>query len=95
MTIDTRTSTDNQVAAVPAPTGPSLEASIREVWTEVLGIPDIDVTTPFFEAGGNSVTAMQVVSRLHARHSTVSLRTFMTHPTIAGLANALAGAATA
>ncbi|WP_213454853.1 condensation domain-containing protein [Rhizomonospora bruguierae] len=71
---------------------PSLEASVREVWTEVLGIPDIDATTPFFDAGGDSLAAMRVVSRLRARHGTVSMRLFMSAPTIAGLANALAAA---
>jgi aryl carrier-like protein len=81
------------VATAAAPSRSSLEASVREVWTEVLGTPDIDATTPFFEAGGDSLTAMQVVSRLHARHGTMSMRTFMSAPTIAGLANALAGAA--
>ncbi|WP_213453300.1 condensation domain-containing protein [Rhizomonospora bruguierae] len=81
------------MTTVPAAPDPSLEASVREVWTEVLGIPDIDATTPFFEAGGNSLTAMRVVGRLHARHGTMSLRAFMSHPTIAGLARVLAGAA--
>jgi len=36
--------------------GQSLEESVREVWTEVLGIPDIDATTPFFDVGGDSLT---------------------------------------
>ncbi|MFI6053448.1 amino acid adenylation domain-containing protein [Streptomyces violascens] len=78
-------------APAPVPSGSPLEASVREVWTEVLGVSDIDVTTPFFDAGGDSLTAMQVVSRLRARHGTLSMRTFMTAPTIAGLADALAG----
>ncbi|MGH3659865.1 MAG: phosphopantetheine-binding protein, partial [Micromonosporaceae bacterium] len=77
----------------PAPSDPSLEESVREVWTEVLGIPDIDAGTVFFDAGGDSLTAMRVVSRLHARHGSMSMRTFMSAPTIAGLANALAATA--
>jgi acyl carrier protein len=74
-----------------APSGPSLEDGVREVWTEVLGVPDIDATTSFFDAGGDSLTAMQAVSRLHARYGTMSMRVFMSAPTIAGLAEALAG----
>ncbi|GGT44147.1 hypothetical protein GCM10010207_50470 [Streptomyces atratus] len=81
------------VAPAPAPSGSPLETSVREVWTEVLGITDIDATTSFFDAGGDSLTAMQVVSRLRARHGTLSMRAFMAAPTIAGLANALDGAA--
>ncbi len=69
------------------------EESIREVWAEVLGIADIDATTPFFEVGGDSLTAMRAVSRLHARHGIMSMRMFMSAPTIAGLAKALADAA--
>ncbi|MGH3763393.1 amino acid adenylation domain-containing protein, partial [Actinophytocola sp.] len=66
------------------------EDSVREVWAEVLGAGDIDATTTtFFDAGGDSLTAMQVVSRLRARHGALSMGTFMAAPTIAGLAHAL------
>jgi aryl carrier-like protein len=71
--------------------GSPLEASVREVWTEVLGVADFDAVTTFFEAGGDSLTAMQVVSRLRARHGALSMRAFMSAPTIAGLAKALTG----
>ncbi|MGI5426011.1 amino acid adenylation domain-containing protein [Streptomyces sp. CA-179760] len=82
-------------AAAPTPSGSPLEASVREVWTEVLGLTDLDRTTSFFDAGGDSLTAMQVVSRLRARHGSLAMRTFMAAPTIAGLAGALGGAAPA
>lgn len=78
----------------PAPSaasGSPLEAGVRAVWAEVLGVADIDATTSFFDAGGDSLTAMQVVSRLRARHGALSMRTFMAAPTIAGLAAALGG----
>ena len=71
----------------------TLEASVREVWTEVLGVADVDATTPFFELGGDSVGAMQVVSRLRARYGALSMRTFMAAPTIAGLVEVLDGVA--
>ncbi|MGO4632580.1 amino acid adenylation domain-containing protein [Streptomyces sp. 2RAF24] len=81
---------------VPLPTsatasGSALEADVRAVWTEVLGVRDLDATTSFFDAGGDSLTAMQVVSRLRARHGALSMRTFMAAPTVAGLAAALGG----
>ncbi|WP_405798438.1 amino acid adenylation domain-containing protein [Streptomyces sp. NBC_01506] len=76
-------------APVAEPADAPLEESVREVWAEVLGTTDIDAATPFFDAGGDSLTAMQVVSRLRARHGALSMRTFMSRPTIAGLANAL------
>ncbi|WP_330349310.1 amino acid adenylation domain-containing protein [Streptomyces sp. NBC_00582] len=79
-------------APAPGSAGVDLEASVREVWTEVLGITDVDAATPFFDVGGDSLTAMQVVSRLRARHGALSMRAFMAAPTVAGLADALAGA---
>ncbi|CRK56745.1 non-ribosomal peptide synthetase [Alloactinosynnema sp. L-07] len=69
-----------------------LEHSVREVWAEVLGAGDYDATTGFFDSGGDSLTAMQVVSRLRARHGTLSMGTFMASPTIADVAGALAAA---
>jgi hypothetical protein len=69
-----------------------LEESVREVWTEVLGVPGIGATTSFFDAGGDTLAAMRMVSRLHARHGGMSMRAFMAAPTIAGLADVLVGA---
>ncbi|MEV7275420.1 amino acid adenylation domain-containing protein [Streptomyces sp. NPDC093111] len=73
-----------------APTGSALEADVRAVWTEVLGVRELDATTSFFDAGGDSLAAMQVVSRLRARHGALSMRAFMAAPTVAGVAAALA-----
>jgi amino acid adenylation domain-containing protein/non-ribosomal peptide synthase protein (TIGR01720 family) len=41
------------------------EAQIQAVWSEVLGRPmlEVSVNRPFFSLGGDSITAMQVVSR--------------------------------
>ena len=41
-----------------------LEELIASVWSQVLGIRDIDVQDSFFELGGHSLLATQVVSRL-------------------------------
>ncbi|WP_069170578.1 non-ribosomal peptide synthetase [Streptomyces griseus] len=78
-------------AGTPQPVRAAAEADVRAVWAEVLGIADIDAETPFFDAGGDSLTAMQVVSRLRARHGALSMRAFMAEPTIAGVARALGG----
>lgn len=44
-----------------------LERLIAEVWSEVLGVAQIDAYDQFFELGGHSLLAMQVVSRLRRR----------------------------
>jgi amino acid adenylation domain-containing protein len=79
--------------AVPAPglLGTALRQSVREVWREVLGAGAYPDGQSFFEAGGSSLTAMQVVSRLRARHGALPMSAFMNAPTIAGIAAALSG----
>jgi aryl carrier-like protein len=73
---------------IRAPRTP-LEHSVRRVWAEVLGEGDYGLHTSFFEVGGSSLTAMQVVSRLRAKHGKLSMGTFMDAPTIADTARAL------
>jgi acyl carrier protein len=69
----------------------SLQQLVTEFWSEVLGIDEIDVDVNFFELGGNSLLAMQVVSRVrHTLGIEVPLIAFFDRPTVAGLAAATA-----
>ena len=45
----------------------SVEQVVAEVWTEVLGIDEISNYDNFFDLGGHSLTAIQVVARLKSR----------------------------
>ncbi|MBN6039792.1 non-ribosomal peptide synthase/polyketide synthase [Amycolatopsis sp. 195334CR] len=75
-----------------------LEASIAEVWAEVLKIDRIGVHDNFFEIGGDSLLSIQVVSRLRGLGLVISPRALFDRPTIAGsaaLVVADAGAGTA
>ncbi|HEX8171688.1 MAG TPA: amino acid adenylation domain-containing protein [Thermoanaerobaculia bacterium] len=62
-----------------------LERLIAAAWQEVLrngsGIFD-----RFYESGGDSIKAIQIVSRLRRAGLSVEMRDFLEHPTIAGLA---------
>lgn len=49
-----------------APTN-ELEKQITEVWQEVLGITEIGIYDNFYELGGDSLIATQLVSRLRAK----------------------------
>jgi aryl carrier-like protein len=63
---------------------------LAAVWCEVLRLERIGVDDNFFNSGGHSLRAAQVVSRIRAALNVeVRLRTFFESPTIAGLAAAL------
>lgn len=44
-----------------------MEDMIKQLWSEVLGVPVVDPDASFFDLGGDSLLATQVVSRLRAR----------------------------
>jgi amino acid adenylation domain-containing protein len=89
--------------ALPAPEGlrPELEAayvaptteverSIAAVWREVLGIDQVGIHDNFFNLGGHSLMALQVLSRLRrALRVELSVRVLFEAPTVAGLALAV------
>lgn len=79
------------VAAVPeeGEDEADLAALVARIWREVLGRDGLTPTDRFFEVGGDSIKAIQVVSRLRRHGLTVSMRDFLTDPTIAGLARRL------
>ena len=84
--------------AVPAPVrraGPgtrdtaaatALEASIAAVYRDVLGLAEVDVTTSFFELGGDSFDAVRAAGRIDG----ASIGTLASHPSARELAAALA-----
>lgn len=78
-------------AAARQPPEPGLESSIAAVWRDVLGVDVADRHDDFFALGGHSLLATRVVSRLRRlTQREVSIRTVFDHPTVAGLARAVA-----
>ena len=68
-----------------APSGP-IEEAVAKVWMEVLGLAEIDVTASFFDLGGHSLHATQVVSRLRdILDVEVPIRAIFESPTVAEL----------
>jgi amino acid adenylation domain-containing protein len=68
------------------PRGP-LEAAVIEVWRDVLRVPRVGVNDNFFDLGGHSLIATQVVSRLgKALGLEVPVRALFEAPTVAELA---------
>ncbi|MEM8716224.1 MAG: acyltransferase domain-containing protein, partial [Cyanobacteria bacterium P01_G01_bin.4] len=70
------------------------EAAIVEVWEEFLPVHPIGVLDNFFDLGGNSLPAIQIISRLRERFQVeVPIRALLVEaPTIAGVAEAIAAA---
>jgi amino acid adenylation domain-containing protein/FkbM family methyltransferase len=74
------------VSAKVLPRSP-LEQELAEVWTEILGIQEIAVEDNFFDLGGHSLRAMQLITRLRRRFQVeLSLREFLSSPRVASLA---------
>ena len=66
------------------------EKKIASVWRHVLKVEQIGVHDNFFDLGGHSLAAMQVISRLHmALSATLKVTQMFDRPTIASLAEAI------
>jgi len=64
-----------------------MEQIIAGIWAEVLGADRISVTDDFFELGGNSLVAVQVISMVRKETGLrLPVRTFFDAPTVAGAA---------
>lgn len=74
---------------VPARTG--IEQVLSDLWSQVLNVERIGVYDNFFDLGGHSLRAIQLVARIRdAFQVDLALRSFFEAPTIDGLARCLA-----
>ena len=68
-----------------------VEEMIVEMWSEVLGLEKIGVTDNFFDLGGHSLKATQVLARVEEAFGVeLPVRSLLEAPTILGLAEAIA-----
>src|SRR6185503_1744814 len=64
-----------------------VEEEMARIWAEVLGLDRVGIHDPFFELGGDSLLASQVVSRvIRAFQLDVPLRALLEAPTVAEMA---------
>jgi tyrocidine synthetase-3 len=67
-----------------------VETALVEILEEVLGIPGIGTLHDFFEVGGHSLSAVQVVTRIRRRFEVeLPLRDFFEEPTVQAMARTL------
>jgi len=81
--------------ATMEPTAPRtpVEEMIAAIWSEVLGVAPVGREDDFFQLGGHSLKAMQVLSRVReALQVELTPRRLLEEPTVAGLAGAVEAA---
>ncbi|MBS0180170.1 MAG: SDR family NAD(P)-dependent oxidoreductase [Nitrospira sp.] len=87
-----RSRQDHATAAVSClstiPDGPEeLEQQLEGLWRQVLGVELIGRDQDFFQAGGESLAALQILNRVQELYRLeLSLRDFFSSPTVSGLA---------
>jgi amino acid adenylation domain-containing protein len=60
-----------------------VEEKLVAIWQDILGLRKVSVESPFFEIGGHSLKAVQIVSRVYKIFNVeVRLKDFFDHPTI-------------
>ncbi|MGA7125461.1 MAG: amino acid adenylation domain-containing protein [Chthoniobacterales bacterium] len=63
-----------------------IEATMAEIWADVLGLEKVGVFDHFFELGGHSLSATRLLARLKAAfQADLPLRSLFIEPTVAGL----------
>src|SRR5439155_1029502 len=73
-----------------APRSQTEELLATDIFASVLGVTEVGVNDTFFDLGGNSLQATQLVSRIRDTFGAqVGLRDFYTAPTVADLARLL------
>ncbi|WP_404384160.1 amino acid adenylation domain-containing protein [Caenispirillum salinarum] len=78
-------------AAYATPRGPE-ETVLAEAFAEVLEVERVGRDDGFFARGGDSIRAIQVITKARAKGLEIELATLFRHPTPAGLAAAIGAA---
>ena len=82
--------TIEHLADTLAGTQSDMEFALTNIWAEVLGKEHIDRDANFFELGGDSLKALEVISRVsEVRQADLPLISFFEEPTIRHLADVL------
>ena len=72
-----------------------IERNLADIWSDVLGRPVTDVSRSFFEYGGHSINATQVVSAINNRLGLpITVANLFQYPTIRELAQVVSGGQT-
>ncbi|MGB3182825.1 MAG: condensation domain-containing protein [Cyclobacteriaceae bacterium] len=68
------------------------EEKLLDIWKEILEVRSMGINDNFFQVGGHSLKATQVISRvLNDLHVKISIRELFTNPTVAGISRLIEG----
>ncbi len=63
-----------------------IEESLAEMWGDVLGLKKVGVNNPFFQIGGNSLSAIRIISKIYKTFEReISIQDFFAHSTVRNL----------
>jgi amino acid adenylation domain-containing protein/non-ribosomal peptide synthase protein (TIGR01720 family) len=85
--------------ALPAPELPAqqdiilprteIEATLANIWSSLLNLPQVSIHDNFFELGGDSILAIQIISRAHQAGLQLNPKQLFQYQTIAELATVI------
>jgi amino acid adenylation domain-containing protein/non-ribosomal peptide synthase protein (TIGR01720 family) len=79
-----------QMATAYVPPANDIEASIVRIWEDILGINEIGIRDNFFDLGGHSLKATQVISRIEKELGfEIPLRRIFEDPTVEGICKSI------
>ncbi|WP_348787717.1 Pls/PosA family non-ribosomal peptide synthetase [Leifsonia sp. NPDC080035] len=84
----------DDAAAADTPALDPVSAALADDWRSVLGLPVGGPDDNFFDLGGGSLAAAQLVSLIRRRHPDVTVADIYAHPRFGAMAEALADSAT-
>ena len=73
-------------ASIYMPPQTSTEIMLADLWSDVLGLEKIGIDDDFFSVGGDSLSAIKVISRIPCGYKDMTLVDLYNHPTIRQLA---------
>ena len=81
---------ERAVSGDHVPPRTDLERTLCDIWSGVLGTADIGVEDDFFDLGGNSLVAVQIIASIRKTVGTkLPMRSLFEAPTVAGMAAAI------
>lgn len=87
-----RRNTDPQGLVAPSRDVRAMEEALAKIWEEVLRLPHVERHANFFEIGGDSLKAMEVIARVsEVLRVELPLIAFFEDPTVAHLAEVVSG----